>query len=630
MATSSTCALGNGVPTDATVFHNSEPLCRCRVLYIGSAVPTITKDGLQGIQQPLKERYPATDNPDTKGIDSWLSVWSNGLLLEYVDGDQKMESAFFPIASLHYCAAVRYVNMTGFAVEGGGERFIPLDSPFAHIPDSPHPPMFAAIFRRTHGVKVLECHAFVCTNEKAANALVRCCFHAYAETNYLKAEEKLPSPPSQGNGLRAIKEPSRSESPSSDQNMSEQENGADGLVSDWNERAIGQKAWQRRQQNGELDSSSLSSGTFRQQHKGRKAGGGEGGGVLVPYEGRVGSRAEPRDFCDSMPRRRPPHGGAFFYAPMPHPQGMFPPPPSRPPPAAFLRPGAFSSAVPHPHFMPPPFFPPQSHRFVPFGPPPPPPHFGRFGHPFSPHPFPPRMFFMPPPPSPFLGQTVRRKSPERSVPIITETVYDTFPRHHSRTTTTYEEPIYMPSSNGVQATYKPGSFSPELYEHYYETYNRQQQRTGGRKNVSRSNSDASECDESAAAHHHYWESYEAKMFQPQQQQQQRRNTPKQQNGGTPKLNGGGKKLEEDGEGGQGQDEGDTLRRRTEQVTTTVTMTKEEPDNNGTKFTQHRLGGKTAAGGEPRPTTPPADYDVVMPDRQQQQNGRGAVGGTMAY
>lgn len=44
--------------------------------------------------------------------------------------------------------------MTGFAVEGGGERFIPLDTPFAHIPDSPHPPIFAAIFRRTHGVKV--------------------------------------------------------------------------------------------------------------------------------------------------------------------------------------------------------------------------------------------------------------------------------------------------------------------------------------------------------------------------------------------------------------------------------------------------------------------------------------------
>jgi len=47
------------------------PLCRCRVLYIGSAVPTITKDGLQGIQQPLKERYPTSETTETKGIDSW-------------------------------------------------------------------------------------------------------------------------------------------------------------------------------------------------------------------------------------------------------------------------------------------------------------------------------------------------------------------------------------------------------------------------------------------------------------------------------------------------------------------------------------------------------------------------------
>lgn len=188
------------------------PLCRCRVLYVGSAVPTVTKDGLQGIQEPLRERYPVDETADTKGIDSWLSVWSNGLLLEYIEGDKKSETAFFPIQSLHYCAAVRYVNVSGYSVEGGGERFLPLDSPFANLPDSPHPPIFAAIFRRTTGVKVLECHAFISTNAKAANALVRCCFHAYADSIYLKMEDtKIP-------GLKAIKEAeaSRSNSPASD------------------------------------------------------------------------------------------------------------------------------------------------------------------------------------------------------------------------------------------------------------------------------------------------------------------------------------------------------------------------------------------------------------------------------
>ncbi|PIO53863.1 hypothetical protein TELCIR_24786, partial [Teladorsagia circumcincta] len=227
------------------------PLCRCRVLYIGSSVPTITKDGLQGIQQPLRERYPVEDTPETRGIDSWLSVWSNGILLEYIEGDKKSETAFFPINTLHYCAAVRYVNVTGYAVEGGGERFLPLDSPFANIPDSPHPPIFAAIMRRTTGVKVLECHGFICTNNKAANALVRCCFHAYADSIYLKMDEKVP-------GLKAIKEGSTGErSPGSPQ--SEEGNSVEG--EDHIDRAP--KGWERRQQDGEYDSVSISSSLVR-------------------------------------------------------------------------------------------------------------------------------------------------------------------------------------------------------------------------------------------------------------------------------------------------------------------------------------------------------------------------------
>jgi hypothetical protein len=108
---------------------------------------------LQGIQQPLKERYPI-DGTEVKGIDSWLSVFSNGLLIEYIDGTQRTESAFHPIIGLHYCAAVRYVNTSGFP---GGERFVPLDAAFGHHADN-HPPMFAAIFRRSHGVKVHSSH----------------------------------------------------------------------------------------------------------------------------------------------------------------------------------------------------------------------------------------------------------------------------------------------------------------------------------------------------------------------------------------------------------------------------------------------------------------------------------------
>ncbi len=155
------------------------PICRCRVLYLGSAVPHVTKDGLQGIQEPLRELYPEEGALGAKGIDSWLSVWSNGFLLENVDENRKRVTRFFPIEALHYCAAVRYVLVpAGGNGEQQQQRFLPLDSPFARTPSLSHPPLFAAILRRTTGIKVLECHVFICKRETAANALVRYSKHS--------------------------------------------------------------------------------------------------------------------------------------------------------------------------------------------------------------------------------------------------------------------------------------------------------------------------------------------------------------------------------------------------------------------------------------------------------------------
>lgn len=165
----------------------STPICRCRVLYLGSSVPQQTKDGLQGIQEPLQELYPDEGGIGARGIDSWLSVWSNGILLENVDENHKKITRFFPIESLHYCAAIRYVLVPEKnTLHNPSPRFLPLDSPFARSPNPTHPPLFAAILRRTTGIKVLECHAFICKREVAANALVRCCFHAYADSSYAK------------------------------------------------------------------------------------------------------------------------------------------------------------------------------------------------------------------------------------------------------------------------------------------------------------------------------------------------------------------------------------------------------------------------------------------------------------
>ncbi|KAL3205663.1 hypothetical protein MRX96_052952 [Rhipicephalus microplus] len=99
---------------------------------------------------------------------------------------------FFPIETLHYCAAVRHVVVPGSSGSERVEKFLPLDSPFARHAGPQQPPLFACILRRTTGIKVLECHAFICKKEAAANALVRCCFHAYADCTYAKQLEENP------------------------------------------------------------------------------------------------------------------------------------------------------------------------------------------------------------------------------------------------------------------------------------------------------------------------------------------------------------------------------------------------------------------------------------------------------
>lgn len=189
------------IRTSQSKNSSTSPICRCRVMYLGSSVPHITKDGLQGIQEPLRELYPdkATLASGNAGIDSWLSVWSNGILIENIDENGREMKRFFRIDALHYCAAVKFVPETfgipnqvngQYATLSNGQpsnmpRFLPLDSPHARQINT-NPPIFASILRRTTGIKVLECHAFICKREAAANALVRCCFHAYADTMYAK------------------------------------------------------------------------------------------------------------------------------------------------------------------------------------------------------------------------------------------------------------------------------------------------------------------------------------------------------------------------------------------------------------------------------------------------------------
>lgn len=153
---------------------NHIPLAKCRVLYLGSAVPLETSVGLESVQNPLKERYPYQSDGDVAGIDAWLTVFSSGLLAQYV-GDKSV--VWFPIQTLHVCAAVKCATDINGVTGEKTARFVALDSPSGKT--TRHPPIFAAILRRTQGVKVLECHGFICKSNQAALALVHSCTHAY-------------------------------------------------------------------------------------------------------------------------------------------------------------------------------------------------------------------------------------------------------------------------------------------------------------------------------------------------------------------------------------------------------------------------------------------------------------------
>lgn len=154
------------------ILNDSTPLCKTRVLYIGSAVPLETAEGLDAIQGPLRERYPVNNESSLEGIDAILSISNACIQLQYVnDSDQVIQ---FPISSLTLCAAVRCVNTTNGATGEQVPKFVSLQDPLAGGDNSKRPAIFTAITRRTQGRKVLECHGFVCSSSRDALNLVKC------------------------------------------------------------------------------------------------------------------------------------------------------------------------------------------------------------------------------------------------------------------------------------------------------------------------------------------------------------------------------------------------------------------------------------------------------------------------
>ncbi|KAH3883295.1 uncharacterized protein LOC127834272 [Dreissena polymorpha] len=151
--------------------NGATPMIKARVLYIGSAVPIETTEGLEAIQTPLRNRYPVNDDSTLEGIDAMLSISNSCLQLQYLSDSGDIVQ--FPIGSLTLCAAVRCVSTMNGSTGEAQARFVSLLDPAAGGQNAHRPAIFTAITRRTQGRKVLDCHGFVCQNPRDALNLVR-------------------------------------------------------------------------------------------------------------------------------------------------------------------------------------------------------------------------------------------------------------------------------------------------------------------------------------------------------------------------------------------------------------------------------------------------------------------------
>ncbi|CAF0755611.1 unnamed protein product [Adineta steineri] len=164
------------------VIDGSQPLAKCSVLYLGTAISSPGQRGIDAIQEPLSRRYPVDGKEVVRGIEAWLSIYDNGLQLQFARDPSVV--LFYPIRSLVYCASIRFATRTQTGAEfPNGWRFVPLDSPAAaRVENTRNPPLFAVTFRRTRHLPVDECHSFVTKTRQAALALVQACFSAYQAT----------------------------------------------------------------------------------------------------------------------------------------------------------------------------------------------------------------------------------------------------------------------------------------------------------------------------------------------------------------------------------------------------------------------------------------------------------------
>lgn len=146
--------------------QDAKNMYSCRVLYIGSAPPTETLKGVEALQEPLRQRFPADVN-NVEGIDATLRVLPDALEITYIESGQVLH---FPLSRMSVCAGVTAVNVSDGSTGEKSRQFVPVNT-IKHL-NSTSPAIFAAIIRRSQGRQIAECHMFICNSTRDALHLV--------------------------------------------------------------------------------------------------------------------------------------------------------------------------------------------------------------------------------------------------------------------------------------------------------------------------------------------------------------------------------------------------------------------------------------------------------------------------
>jgi hypothetical protein len=186
--------MGEKVPS-----HGEEPLSRFKALYLGTSIYKQNSKksdelnlNLNILQGAIAERYPINGDNYVKGIQTLLKIYPNGIQFEHssnVDPNSTSCLMYYPIKSLIYCGAIRYVDhfsSNDLINSSNKTQFLAIDSETAQMSENiRYPPLFVAFLKSIDSKtrqKSIECHLFVLGAAKTAMRIVECCTQAFTQS----------------------------------------------------------------------------------------------------------------------------------------------------------------------------------------------------------------------------------------------------------------------------------------------------------------------------------------------------------------------------------------------------------------------------------------------------------------